>query len=115
MTIILENMEFYARHGCFELERKVGMRFSVDVEIEAPETEAIVADDITGTINYSDVYNVVKQQMDTPSKIIENVAGRILRAIHTHFPGAGKVTVRVSKIAPSLGGKVGRATVVLSM
>ena len=113
MTVILENMEFYAHHGCFETERRVGMRFCVDVEVEAPENEAIAADDISGTINYLDVYNLVRQQMEIPSKIIENVAHRIIEAIHAHFPLAGKVTVRISKIAPSLGGKVGRATVEL--
>jgi len=114
MLIVLENMEFYARHGCFELERRVGMRFSVDVEIETPDTGAAAADDIEGTVNYLDVYQIVREQMEIPSKIIENVAYRIVEAIRIRLPKSEKITVKVSKIAPSLGGKVGRASVVLS-
>ena len=33
--IRLERMEFRAMHGCYELERKVGNRFTVDLEITA--------------------------------------------------------------------------------
>ena len=114
MTILLENMEFYARHGCFELERRVGMRFLVDVSIDTPETEAVAEDNIDGTVNYLEVYRLVGEQMERPSRIIENVAARIAEAIRSAFPQIEKVTVKVSKLAPALGGKVGRASVVLS-
>ena len=33
--IVLQRMEFRALHGCYELERKVGNRFTVDLEITA--------------------------------------------------------------------------------
>ena len=33
--IVLTRMEFHALHGCYELERKVGNRFTVDLEITA--------------------------------------------------------------------------------
>ena len=39
-TIRLENMEFRAAHGCYDLEKKVGNRFVVSVEIEAESEEA---------------------------------------------------------------------------
>ena len=31
--IVLDSMEFRALHGCYELERKVGNRFRVDLEL----------------------------------------------------------------------------------
>ena len=31
--IVLSRMEFRALHGCYELERKVGNRFTVDLEL----------------------------------------------------------------------------------
>lgn len=35
MAIIsIENMEFYAYHGCFEEEQKIGTRFQVDLNME---------------------------------------------------------------------------------
>ena len=33
--IVLTRMEFHALHGCYELERKVGNRFTVDLELTA--------------------------------------------------------------------------------
>ena len=33
--IVLQRMEFRALHGCYELERKVGNRFTVALEITA--------------------------------------------------------------------------------
>ena len=36
--IVLQRMEFRALHGCYELERKVGNRFTVDLEITRSTT-----------------------------------------------------------------------------
>ena len=45
LTVIeLENMEFQAFHGCYELERQVGNRFQVSVRIEAELGEAADSD-----------------------------------------------------------------------
>lgn len=53
LTVIeLENMEFQAFHGCYELERQVGNRFLVSVRIEAELGEAADSDRIERTINY---------------------------------------------------------------
>ena len=114
MKVLLENMEFYARHGCFDLERKVGMRFLVDLQVETPENGAAAADDIEGVVDYLALYRVVKEQMELPSKVIENVAHRIVEAVYDAFPQIDEVTVKVSKVAPSLGGKVGLASVILT-
>ena len=38
--IALDRMEFRALHGCYELERKVGNRFTVDLELTALLGEA---------------------------------------------------------------------------
>ena len=78
LTVIeLENMEFQAFHGCYELERQVGNRFQVSVRIEAELGEAADSDRIERTINYLDVFETVREQMDIPSHILEHVAGRI--------------------------------------
>ena len=38
--IVLSRMEFRALHGCYELERKVGNRFTVDLEGQTLTAEA---------------------------------------------------------------------------
>ena len=57
--IILERMEFRALHGCYELERKVGNRFTVDLELTAElgdvaKTAALMARTATAMMPTSD-------------------------------------------------------------
>lgn len=111
MLIELENMEFYAGHGCYELEKTVGNRFRVDVAIEAEATEAAESDDVAKSVNYLTVYEVVREEMKITSNILENVAKRICDAIGKRFPQIRKTTVKVSKMAPPLGGKIERVSV----
>ncbi len=111
--IILENMEFYAFHGCYAEERTIGATFLVTLEMEADLEVASHSDDLRHTINYETAYNVVKAEMAQPSNLIEHVAYRIKRAIGSTFAGLTSITVKVSKLAPPLGGKIDRATVIL--
>ena len=113
IIIELENMEFHACHGCYPLEQVVGNRFLVDVKIEADLSKAAASDNVADTINYLNVFETVREQMDIPSHILEHVARRIADAIHLRFPKAGKVSVKVSKMAPPLGGKIEKVSVTL--
>lgn len=112
--IELENMEFKAFHGCYDLEKKVGNLFRVDVTIEAEIGEAASRDSVGETINYLTVYELVREQMAITSNIIENVAERIIDTIRNRFPSALRVTAKVSKLAPPLGGKIERVSVTLT-
>ncbi len=110
-TIRLENMEFRAGHGCYDLEKKVGNRFVVSVEIDAESEEAAREDDVQKAVNYLNVYELVRREMATTSNILENVALRIGDAIRKEWSQVVKVRVEVSKLAPPLGGKIERVTV----
>lgn len=111
--ILLENMEFYAFHGCYAEERAIGATFVVTLEMETDMEAAGHSDDLRDTINYETAYNVVKAEMAKPSNLIEHVAYRIKRAVRAAFPQLTAVSVSVSKLAPPLGGKIDRATVVV--
>lgn len=113
-TIVLEEMEFRAQHGCYDLEKQVGNKFLVTLAMDAVLDEAAAEDDVTKTINYLTVYETVEREMKIPSDIIENVALRILDALYSDFPQLSKATVTVSKVAPPLGGKVAKASVTLT-
>ncbi len=113
-VISLSGMEFYAFHGCYDLEQRVGNRFVVDVEMEAELGDAPGRDDISSTVNYLDVYRAVEKEMRVKSRILENVAVRIAAAVIAGFAQVERVEVRVSKMAPPLGGKVASASVKVS-
>lgn len=107
-------MEFRAPHGCYDLEKMVGNRYEVDLRMEVEAGDAPVEDDLLKSVNYLAVYEQVAEEIQIPSDILENVAWRILERIHSAFPQIVGSTVKVSKLAPPLGGKVARVSVTLS-
>ncbi len=114
VLIELEKMSFHAKHGCYDLEKVVGNRFLVDLQLEVEAGAAAKHDDITKSINYLTAYEVVREQMARPSNILENVAHRILDALYATFPTLERATVKVSKLAPPLGGKVEKVSVTMT-
>jgi dihydroneopterin aldolase len=112
--IQIENMEFYSFHGHFKEERIVGNKFLVDVTIETDMKVPIESDNLKDAVNYQRVYEIVKQQMELKSHLLEHIAGRILDAIYAEMKGIQKVTVKVSKLNPPMGGKIGSVSIVLT-
>jgi dihydroneopterin aldolase len=103
-TISLEGMEFFARHGCFSEEQAIGNRFLVDVHMEANVLRAAATDSVDDTVNYQEAYKVVAHEMCVPSKLLEHVAGRIADSLLHNFGSITRVTVKVAKLNPPLGG-----------
>jgi 7,8-dihydroneopterin aldolase/epimerase/oxygenase len=112
--IQIENMEFYSFHGHFKEERIVGNKFLVDLTIETDMKVPAESDNLKDAVNYQRVYEIVKQQMELKSHLLEHIAGRILDAIYAEMKGIQKVTVKVSKLNPPMGGKIGSVSIILS-
>ena len=112
--ILVEGMEFYAFHGHFKEERIVGNKFIVDVSIETDMTIPSKTDSLKDAVDYQKAYTIVRTQMEKKSYLLENIAGRIVDAIYSEMTGIKKITVKVSKLNPPMGGKIGSVSVVLS-
>ncbi len=102
-SISLSGLRFYAYHGAEPQEAVVGAWYTVDITLKADATAAILNDDLNGTVNYAQVTDVVKQQMQIRSALLEHVAGRIAGSILEGFPAVQSVTVTVCKVNPPVG------------
>jgi dihydroneopterin aldolase len=111
--IQLEGMEFYAYHGYFKSEQIVGNRFEVNISIETDCDKAAKSDQLSDALNYEGVYRLVKDEMHKPSRLLEHLAGRILTRIHLEYPDAGKVSVKISKAGPPMGGHIKSVSVTM--
>jgi dihydroneopterin aldolase len=109
--IQIENMEFYSFHGHFREERIVGNKFLVNLTIETDMTVPSRTDNLKDAVNYQKAYEIIKQQMEIKSYLLENIAGRILDALYSEMKGIQKATVKVSKLNPPLGGKISSVSV----
>ena len=112
--IELEEMRFWAFHGCLESERRNGNLFLVDFRGELDMRKAAESDNLEDTVNYGLVYDLVKEEMRVPSDLLENVAGRIVRRIAERFPEFVRFSVRVSKRRPPVEGPVQWSRVTLT-
>lgn len=111
--ISIEGMEFFAFHGCFKEEEVIGTRFEVDIEIETDTTDAELSDDLAKTVNYQDIYLLVRKEMAVNSKLLEHVARRILNSVGQAYPFLTGCRVKIRKLNPPLGGRVQAVSVEL--
>lgn len=106
-------MKFYSHHGVFEQETQVGGYYTVDVSFVLPTLASTETDELTDTVNYVEIYDCVRAEMERPSHLIEHVAGRIHRALRAYRPDLSDLSVTVTKHHPPLGGEVADAAVTL--
>ena len=101
--IFLQNVCFYAFHGVMPQEQKVGGEFLVDLRVGYPLEAALQSDDVADTLNYSELYQLVKSEMEIPSKLLEHVAGRIVKKINEQFPKVSSINLKITKKNPPMG------------
>ncbi|MBU9710487.1 dihydroneopterin aldolase [Evansella tamaricis] len=103
--ILVSGMEFYGYHGVFIEEKKLGQRFSVDVELEVDLRPAGMTDDLNKTVNYAKVYQLVRSIMEgNPVNLVETLTERIAGTILVQFETVQAVTVKVVKPNPPIEG-----------
>ncbi|OUM98965.1 MAG: dihydroneopterin aldolase [Firmicutes bacterium ZCTH02-B6] len=109
--ISLRNMVFYAYHGAYAVEHELGRRFEVDVDLFTDLRPAGSADELALTINYAEVYAIVKEIVEGgPHKLLETVAETVAARLLAALPAA-RVTVRVRKPHAPVGGPVDYAEI----
>lgn len=113
-VIAIEGMEFHAYHGCFEEEQIIGTKFIVDLYFETNTSKAEESDQLIDTINYADVFQLVKAEMEKVSKLLEHVGKRILNSLKHGYPQVEWAEVKVSKMNPPLGGQMESVSVTIS-
>ena len=112
--IALEGLEFFAFHGYYDEEQKMGNKYGVDLYIKTDLLAAGATDKRPRTLNYEGLYRLVAEEMRAPARLLEHVAHRVLDRIMAEFPHVRKVKINVSKFNPPLGGICQRARVTLS-
>ena len=111
--IKLNTIRVYAHHGCLAEEEIVGSAYEVDLEVEADLAHPSESDQLTDTVDYVKLHQIVMEEMAIRSKLLEHVAKRIIGRILAEVEPATFVSVTVSKINPPIGGDVDRVSVQL--
>ncbi len=106
MKIRLNNIQLKAYHGIYSKERTEGNTFSVSVEFDIDANRPAATDKIEDTVNYEDIYRIVREEMAIPSNLLENVVDRIYGKIKEAFGTVANLKVSVAKHNPFGDGNV---------
>lgn len=112
--IQLEDIKIYAYHGCLPQEKAIGAWYTIRLTVMADLEQAGKTDALQHTINYADLYTIIRKRMEKRSNLLESVCYDILEEIKEYSPKIYSAEIRLSKINPPMEGNVGAATLIFS-
>ncbi|GAA4102327.1 dihydroneopterin aldolase [Mucilaginibacter panaciglaebae] len=114
MIVALHGVEFFAYHGFYPEEQKLGSRFVVDIEVEFIPANDIAEDDLNNTVNYEQLYEIACEEMKLTKKLIETVAQGIINNIVKQYDFVDVVKLTINKLNPLIGAKTKSSSVTLT-
>jgi dihydroneopterin aldolase len=114
MIIALHGLEFFAYHGFYPEEQKLGAHFTVDIEVDFAPGGNIGDDDLENTVNYEKLYEIACEEMKIARKLIETVAQAIMDNIVKQYSFVDAVKLTINKLNPPLGHKTKASSVTLT-
>lgn len=100
--IEINNLRIYAYHGVLKQENRIGNYFDVSIKINYPISQAMANDNLTQTLNYAEVIDIIKNTMQTPSYLIENAIERIKNTLLAKFPLIKGGHIKIEKLSPPI-------------
>jgi len=110
MTIQLKQLRFFGFHGLYPEERKTGNEFEVNLSVSYV-IQADTVTDIGDTINYSELYELVKYEMRQTTDLLESLSLSIAQKIKSSYPAVKKIDISISKLNPPIENFIGNVGV----
>ncbi len=108
-SIRLNKLQFFSFHGLHEEERILGNEYEVNISLTFDEKGAVTK--IEETINYEEIFEVVKQRMNIPTALLETVAQDLANNICSTDSRIRSITVSVDKKSPPIANMEGSVCV----
>ena len=102
--ILLKNIRCYSFHGCLKEESTIGSDYRVDLSVNTDLKKSAKTDQLKDTVDYVLLNRVVKEEMSVPSRLLENVAHRIIASVFKVELRVKKCSVKITKLNPPISG-----------
>lgn len=103
--IILQGCQFYGYHGVFSEEQQLGQLFVVDCELTVDLMAASQSDDLSDTINYGAVFEVIKYHVEIQQyRLLEKLAGELCRDLYQQYEEIQHIRLKIIKKNPPIAG-----------
>jgi dihydroneopterin aldolase len=113
--VCLNGLRFHANHGVLPQERVTGGEYVVSIRAKYLFDKAVQSDDVADTLNYAEMFEIINKEMQTPSCLLEHVAGRIGGSIMEKMPMIEALDVTLEKLNPPMGADIRSASVELHL
>ena len=110
ITVYLSELHFHSFHGIHEEEKIIGNEYIIDASVDFHEGADVIKS-INDTINYADIYNIIRERMNVPTPLLETVVMEIGSEIHNEFPQLKAIKISLKKMYPPIEGIQGSAGV----
>ena len=107
ITISVNASRFYAFHGYHEEEKQTGNEFEVDLSVEILPGDGTITG-IGETVNYVSLFEILREEMQRPRKLLETLAMEIASSLHQRFPEISKLSISIQKLNPPIYQFTGR-------
>ena len=110
--IVLEDIKVYAFHGCMEEETKIGSDYVVNLSVKTDLGIPAESDQLEDAVDYVGLLKIVNEEMEINSKLLENVAERIVSRILQTINAVSEVEVKVAKQNPPINGNISAVSII---
>jgi dihydroneopterin aldolase len=103
-TVALKDIRCFAYHGFYPEEQILGTHFLVSIEVKfKPEGDT---EELSHTVNYELINNIIQQEMENTQKLLETVVRRMIDRVTAEFPFIDYALVGIKKLHPPMPGEV---------
>lgn len=97
ITVELKDVLIHAFHGIYEGEEKVGNPYIINLSVHYDERFADF-ENIDNAIDYTVLYDIVRQRMQIPTGLLEKVAESTILKIKHQYPFIKEVNFSIHKL-----------------
>ncbi len=112
--ILLEEVEFFGHHGITREERDKGNTFLVNISVKLKSEDFQKFESIEDSVDYVDLYNIIKEEMEVPTPLLEQIGSRILKRLSAYENKIEQAQLKIVKKNPPIGGNCEDSAVVMT-
>jgi 7,8-dihydroneopterin aldolase/epimerase/oxygenase len=105
LSIHLHNLQFFAHHGLYDEEKILGNTFEINVDVELHKNERV--EKLNETINYVQIYQIIKKRMKLASPLLETVAYDLVDEIKELSTQTKSIYISIKKLNPPIENFIG--------
>jgi dihydroneopterin aldolase len=110
-TIELKGLRFFAEHGLYEEEAKLGNEFEVDISIDYKAPQEVISS-IDQTVNYVEIFRIVRDEFSQRKNLLETCAMQIANTLQEQFTQIERLTISIRKLNPPITNFTGTVGVI---